>query len=171
MPVIMKKLILVLISLNFYTPGYSQPSTKKTDSIVRIIDAQKTLKADIVCDTFPVPNSELSNIECARFYLLKGKLVKVIYSWEYRNKDTAIKTVRTQTQIDVYYYQNDLLIKVISKDFDQSPPKDSQIYFNESHRKKYDSKKTINAGKYDGVDYFIEFGYNFLEEFKQLKLK
>jgi hypothetical protein len=163
----MKKATLLLYLTGLCLIGYSQPQIKKIDSLVKSIDAQKTLKTDNVCDTFTVDYSKLSNIECARFYSLKGKLVKVIYSWEY--KDSSGKKI--QTQIDVFYYNNGLLIKVISKDFDQSPPKDSQIYLNERHREKYDSKETINAGKYDGVKYFIEFGYNFLEEFKQLKPK
>jgi len=163
----MKKAHLLLISLSLYLLGNSQPHTKQIDSLVKFIDTQKTLKTDVVCDTFTVAYSKLSNIECARFYSLKGKLVKVIYSLEYN--DTIGKKI--QTQVDVFYYNNGLLIKVISKDFDQSPPKDSHIYFNESHKKKYVSKETINAGRYDGVDYFIEFGYNFLEEFKQLKSK
>jgi len=157
------------MSLGLYILGYSQIQTKKIDSIARIIDAQKSLKTDIVCDTFRVANSELSNIECARFYSVKGKLVKVIYSLQYHHKDTARTNI--STQLDVFYYNDGLLIKVISKDFDQSPPKDFQYYMNERHQKKYVSKETINAGKYDGVNYFIEFGYNFLEEFKQFKLK
>jgi hypothetical protein len=165
----MKKITLFLTFLGLYLLGNSQTQVKKIDSLVKSIDAQKTLKTDKVCDTFKVDFSELSNIECARFYSLKGKLVKVIYSQEYHHKDTTRKNIHSQ--IDVFYYNNGLLIKVVSKDFDQSPPKDSQIYFNESHRKKYDLKKTINASKYDGVDYFIEFGYNFLDEFKQLKPK
>lgn len=165
----MKKVILLLFSLSFYILGHSQPSTKKIDSIVKVIESQKTLTLDTVCDTFPVAYSELSNIECARFYSMKGKLVKVIYSLEYHDKDTARKN--TQTQIDVFYYNDGLLVKVISKDFDQSPPKDLQFYLNEAHRKKYVSKETINAGRHDGMGYYIEFGYNFLEEFKQLTLK
>lgn len=166
----MKKVTLLLISLSLYLSGHSQlPSTKKIDSIVKIINSQKNLKTDLVCDTFPVPNSDLSNIECARFYSLKGKLVKVIYSLAYHQKDTTHQNI--QTQIDVFYYNNDLLIKVVSKDFDHLPPKDIQFYLGEPHRKKYISKETINAGKQDGAKYFVEFGYNFLEEFKQLTLK
>jgi len=158
-----------LISLNLYIVGDSQPQPKQIDSIVRKIDAQKTLKTDIVCDTFQVANSELSNIECARFYSVKGKLVKVIYSLQYHHKDTARTNI--STQLDVFYYNDGLLIKVISKDFDQSPPKDFQYYLNEKHLKKYVSKETINAGKFNGVNFFIEFGYNFLEEFKLLTTK
>jgi len=105
----MKKVILLLLSLSLFIPGYSQPSIKKIDSIVKSIESQKTLKLNTVCDTFPVAYSELTNIECVRFYSVKGKLVKAIYSLEYHNKD--------------------------------------------------------------GTNYFIEFGYNFLEEFKQLTSK
>ena len=165
----MKKLVLLFLILFLYWQGYSQLPIKRIDSIVRIIDAQKTLKVNVVCDTFPVTNSDLSNIECASFYSLKGKLVKIIYSWEYRHKDTTRKNI--QTQIDVFYYHDGLLIKVVSKDFDQSPPKDIQLYLDERHRKKYLSKATVNAGRYDGINYYIEFGYNFLEEFKQLTHK
>ena len=132
----MKKLVLLFIPLGLYFQVHSQlPQPKKIDSIVKKIDAQKTLKTDIVCDTFPVANSELSNIECARFYSLNGRLVKVIYSLQYHYKDTARTNI--STQLDVFYYKDSLLIKVISKDFDQSPPKDTQIYLDDKHRKNY----------------------------------
>jgi hypothetical protein len=57
---------------------------------------------------------------------------------------------------------------VVSKDFDQTPPRDLQFYLNEKHRKKYLSKETQYFSKYDGINYFIELGYNLLEEFKFL---
>ena len=159
----------ILILFVSTTQGQGQlPSPKKIDSIVKVIDAQKNL-LKTVCDTFPVANSQLTNIECARFFSFKGKLVKVIYSLAYHQKDTTRSDI--QTQIDVFYYNNDLLVKVVSKDFDQSPPKDIQFYLGEAHRKKYIAKETVNAGKQDGANYYIEFGYNFLEEFKKLTSK
>jgi hypothetical protein len=165
----MKKLVLLFTLFSLFLSAKSQlPSPKKIDSIVKAIDAQKNL-LKIVCDTFPVAYSEMKNIECARFYSYKGKLVKVIYSLQYQHKDTT--RINISTQLDVFYYKDSLLVKVISKDFDQSPPKDLQFYLGEAHRKKYISKETINAGKQDGAGYYIEFGYNFLEEFKKLNAK
>ena len=70
-----------------------------------------------------------------------------------------------------YYFNDDLLIKVVSKDYDQSPPKDLQFYLNEKHLKKYLAKETQYFSKYEGLNYFIELGYNLQAEFKYLNKK
>ena len=144
--------------------GYSQIPVKRTDSIVNSIEAKKALTVNVVSDTFPVSYSELLMIETVKFYSLKNKLLKVIFSVNYYSKDSTRNNIPTDH--DVFYFSNDILIKVISKDFDQSPPKDLLLYLNEKHLKKYVSKETINSRKYEGVNYFIELGYNLLDEYK-----
>ena len=162
----MKKLTLLLLSLDLFIPGFSQTPVKRTDSLVNLIEAKKTLTAKLVSDTFPTFNSNVVSIESVKFYSSKNKLLKVIFSAYYHRKDSTSNNILADH--DVFYFNNDVLIKVISKDFDQSPPKDLQLYLNESHLKKYFLKETLNYSKYAGPRYFIELGYNLLEEFKLL---
>lgn len=110
--------------------------------------------------------ANLANIESVKFYSLKGKLQKVIFSTYYHQKDSTRTNILTG--YEVFYFNNDVLIKVISKDFDQTPPKDLQFYLNEKDLKKYLAKQTIRSNRYDGANYFIEIGYNLLDEFKTL---
>ena len=148
--------------------GYSQiPNIKRIDSIVKAIEAKKTLVVNTVSDTFGVSYSKLSTIENVKFYSTKNKLSKAIFTNIYYRKDS----VNTPTQFDVFYFNDDLLIKVLSKDYDQSPARDVVIYLNEKDLKKYIDKKTVNASRYEGVNYFIELGYNLLNEFKALTKK
>lgn len=137
--------------------------------MVSTIESKKTLTVNVVSDTFPTVNSDVVTIESVRFYSAKNKLHKVIFSSYYYNKGPAKSNVLAQ--FEVFYFYNDSLIKVLSKDFDLTPPKDIQYYLNEKHLKKYVSKETINASRYDGVNYFIELGYNLLTEFKSLHQK
>ncbi len=165
----MKKLTLLLFGFSFYILGYSQTPAKRTDSIVKVIESNKTLTVKLVSDTFPTFNSKVVNIESVKFYSLKNKLLKVIFSAYYHRKDSTTNNILAD--YDVFYFNNDVLIKVVSKDFDQSPPKDLQFYLNESHLKKYLAKETLNQSKYAGTKYFIELGYNLLDEFKRLAKK
>lgn len=165
----MKKLALLLFSLSFYILGHSQIPVKRTDSLVTLIESRKTLTVNLVSDTFPTFNSNVVNIESVKFYSSKNKLLKVIFSAYYHRKDSTRNNMLTDH--DIFYFNNDVLIKAISKDFDQSPPKDLQLYLNESHLKKYISKETLNYSKYAGTKYFIELGYNLLDEFKRLTKK
>ena len=154
----------------FLSVGYSQiPNTKRIDSIANTIESKKTLTLNPVSDTFPTVNPDVVTIESVKFYSTKNKLHKVIFSTYYYNKGPAKSNILTK--YEVFYFYNDTLIKVISKDFDLSPPKDLQLYLNEKHLKKYVSKETINASRYEGVNYFIELGYNLLNEFKTLSKK
>ena len=165
----MKKLTLLLLLLSLFISAFPQASQKRTDSLVRIIESNKTLTLKLVSDTFPTYNSKVVNIESVKFYSSKNKLRKVIFSAYYQSKDST--RINTLTDYDVFYFNDDVLIKVISKDFDQSPPKDLPVYLNESHLKKYLAKETLNASKYAGTKYFIELGYNLLDEFKLLTKK
>ena len=165
----MKKLTLLLLFVSLFILGFPQTPVKRTDSIVKLIEANKTLLVKLVSDTFPTANSNVVNIESVKFYSSKNKVLKVIFSVYYHRKDSTSDNFLTE--YEVFYFNNDVLIKVISKDFDQSPPKDLQLYLNENHLKKYLSKQTLNSSKYAGVNYFIELGYILLEEFKQLKRK
>ena len=165
----MIKLTLLLLFLSFSIIGYSQTPAKRTDSIVKLIESNKTLTQKLVSDTFPTFNAKVVNIESVKFYSSKNKLLKVIFSAYYHRKDSTSNNMLSD--YDVFYFNNDVLIKVISKDFDQSPPKDLQLYLNESHLKKYLAKETLNASKYAGTKYFVEVGYNLLEEFKLLGKK
>ena len=148
---------------------YSQPPVKRIDSIVKLIESNKTLTLKLAADTFPTSNSNLVNIESVKFYSAKNKLLKVVFSAYYHRKDSTRDNI--PTDYDVFYFNNDLLIKVISKDFDQSPPKDLQLYLDEKHLKKYLSKQTLNQSKFNGANYFVELGYNLLAEFKRLPKK
>ena len=165
----MKKLTLLLLFLGLSISVFPQNPAKRTDSIVKVIESNKTLTLKLVSDTFPTFNSNVVNIESVKFYSSKNKLLKVIFSAYYHRKDST--SINTLTDYDVFYFNNDVLIKVISKDFDQSPPKDLQVYLNESHLKKYLAKETLNSSKYAGTKYFIELGYNLLDEFKLLTKK
>lgn len=150
--------------------GHSQiPNIKRIDSIVSTIESKKALTLKVVSDTFPTVNPDVVTIESVRFHSAKNKLVKAIFSSYYYNKGPAKSNILAQ--YEVFYFYNDSLIKAISKDFDLSPPKDFQYYLNEKHLKKYVSKETINASRYDGVNYFVELGYNLLTEFKSLNQK
>ena len=150
--------------------GYSQiPNIKRIDSIVSTIEFKKALKLNVVSDTFPTVNPDVVTIESVKFHSTKNKLLKVIFSTYYYNKGPAKSNILAQ--YEVFYFYNDSLIKVISKDFDLSPPKDLQYYLNEKHLKKYVSKETMNASRYEGVNYFIELGYNLLNEFKTVSKK
>jgi hypothetical protein len=163
----MKKLILLLIAFSLYTTGYSQlPAPKKIDSIVKLIESKKDLVLKAISDTFPTANPKIVMIESVKFYSSKNKLVKVAFSGYYHRKDSVMNNIITDN--DVYYFNDDVMIKVISKDYDQSPPKDLQLYLNEKHLKKYQAKETQFADKFDGVNYFIELGYNLLGEFRYL---
>jgi len=134
--------------------------------MVNLIESRKTLTIKLVSDTFPTSTSNLVNVESVKFYSSKNKLQKVIFSAYYHRKDSTRDNI--PTDYDVFYFNNDLLIKVISKDFDQSPPKDLRLYLDEKHLKKYLSKQTLNHSKYEGPNYFIELGYSLLDEFKLL---
>ena len=150
--------------------GYSQIlNTKRIDSIISTIESKKTLTLNTVADTFPTVNSDVVTVESVRFYSAKNKLLKVIFSSYYYNKGPAKSNILAQ--YEVFYFYNDSLIKAISKDFDLSPPKDFQYYLTDKHLKKYVSKETINASRYDGANYFVELGYNLLNEFKNLPQK
>lgn len=162
----MKKVILPLLLYALYLSGYSQIPMKRIDSIVNSIESKKTLSLNIVSDTFPASGSDLVTIEAVKFYSSKNKLAKVVFSGYYHQKDSNRNNIPADH--DVFYFSNDVLIKVISKDFDHTPPKDLQFYLNEKHRKKYLSKETQYFSKYDGINYFIELGYNLLEEFRFL---
>jgi hypothetical protein len=157
------------MSVSLFIPGFPQGQIKRTDSLVNLIDAKKTLTINLVADTFRTANSNLVTLESVKFYSLKNKLLKVIFSVYYYRKDSTRTNI--PTDYDIFYFNDDLLIKVISKDFDQSPPKDLQIYLNENHLKKYLSKETVSHSKFDGVKYFIELGYNLLDEFNRLTKK
>lgn len=146
--------------------GHSQIATKRIDSLVNLIESKKTLTIKVVSDTFPTSNPGLVDIESVKFYFLKNKLQKATFSAYYHRKDSAKNNILTDH--DIYYFSDDVLIKVISKDYDQAPPKDLQFYLNEKHRKKYLSKQTQYFSKFDGPNYFIELGYNLLAEFKFL---
>src|SRR4030095_1962633 len=162
----MKKLILLLLPLSFHLLAYSQLPAKRTDSIVNTIELKKSLTLNVVSDTFPTVNPRVVNIESVKFYSSKNKLLKVIFSGYYHRKDSTSDNILTD--YDIFYFNNDVMIKVISKDFDLSPPKDLQLYLNENHLKKFLSKKTQNLSKFDGANYYIELGYNLLNEFKLL---
>jgi|GEM_PF-2058074 len=162
----MKKVTLLLLSLPLFIAGFSQGPVKRTDSMVNLIESRKTLTIKLVSDTFPTSTSNLVNVESVKFYSSKNKLQKVIFSAYYHRKDSTRDNI--PTDYDVFYFNNDLLIKVISKDFDQSPPKDLRLYLDEKHLKKYLSKQTLNHSKYEGPNYFIELGYSLLDEFKLL---
>ena len=165
----MKRMVMLLIPLSLYQIGYSQIPVKRTDSIVNSIESKKTLTVNSVSDTFPVSYSKLLTIENVKFYSAKGKLLKAIFTTYYYGKDSAKTNI--PTEYDTFYFNNDVLIKVIAKDYDQSPPKDLPFYLNERHLKKYVSKETINSSKYEGPNYFIELGYNLQDEFKVLMKK
>jgi len=165
----MKKLTLLLLFLSLFTTGFPQTSAKRIDSIVKVIESNKTLTLKLVSDTFPTFNSTVVNIESVKFYSSKNKVQKIIFSAYYHRLDSTSNNILAD--YDVFYFNNDVLIKVISKDFDQSPPKDLQLYLNESHLKKYIAKETLNYSKYAGAKYFIELGYNLLDEFRRLTKK
>ncbi|HET9745680.1 MAG TPA: hypothetical protein VFP97_08205 [Chitinophagaceae bacterium] len=162
----MKKVILPLLSISLYLSVYSQVPLKRTDSIVNSIESKQTLTLNTVSDTFATQGSKLLTVESVKFYSSKKKLAKVIFSGYYHQKDSTRHNIPADH--DVFYFSNDVLIKVISKDFDHTPPKDLQFYLDEKHRKKYLSKETQYFSKFDGINYFIELGYNLLEEFKFL---
>lgn len=162
----MMKLAILSLILCIKLPGMSQLQLKRLDSIANSIDAKKTLTLKVVSDTFRIPNAGFVNIENVKFYSLKGKLQKAIFSTYYHQKDSSRTNILTG--YEVFYFNNDLLIKVTSKDFDQTPPKDLQFYLNERDLKKYMAKQTTRANRYDGANYFVEIGYNLLDEFKAL---
>ena len=162
----MKKLALLLLFISFFKTGFPQSPAKRTDSMVNLIESKKTLTVKLLSDTFPTFNGNVVSIESVKFYSSKNKLQKVIFSAYYHRKDSTRNNILAD--YDVFYFNNDILIKVISKDFDQSPPKDLKVYLNESHLKKYLAKETLNSSKYSGTKYFIELGYNLLDEFKRL---
>ena len=162
----MKKTMLLLLPLSLYIFAYSQPSIKKIDSLVKVIESKKDLALKALSDTFPTANPKVVTIESVKFYSSKNKLVKVVFSGYYHRKDSVMNNIVTDS--DVYYFNDDVLIKVISKDYDLSPPKDLQFYLNEKHLKKYLAKETQFSDKFDGSNYFIELGYNLLAEFKYL---
>jgi len=165
----MNKLILLLPFFSLHLFGYSQPNVKRIDSTIKAIETKKTLTLNTVSDTFGVSHSHLLIIENVKFYSTKNKLSKAIFTNDYYRKDSASNNMTTQ--LDVFYYNDDILVKVISRDFDQSPPKNLEFYLNEKDLKKYIDKRTINTTRYDGVNYFIELGYNLLNEFKNLPKK
>ena len=163
----MKKMGPLLVTFSLYIVGHSQlPSPKRIDSLIRVIESRKDLIVKVVTDTFPTESPSLLNIETVKFYSSKNKLVKVIFAGYYHRKDSVMKNETSDN--DIFYFNNDLLIKVTSKDFDQSPPKDLQFYLNEKHQKKYLAKETQFFNKYEGINYFIELGYNLLAEFNYL---
>src|SRR5688572_28758730 len=108
----MKKVTLLLFPLSFYMVGYSQLPSKRTDSIVKVIESKKTLTVNLVSDTFPTFNSNVVTIESVKFYSSKNKLLKVIFSTYYHRKDSTSNN--TLTDYDVFYFNNDVLIKAIS---------------------------------------------------------
>ena len=163
----MKKLILLFLLISNSVFGYSQiPVAKRIDSIIKGIESKKDLTLKALSDTFPTVNPKVVNIESVRFYSSKNKLVKVAFSGYYHRKDSVMNNITTDQ--DIYYFNDDVLIKVVSKDYDESPPKEMQFYLNEKHQKKYLAKETQFADKFQGVNYFIELGYNLLAEFKYL---
>ncbi|HEX6846584.1 MAG TPA: hypothetical protein VF144_06380 [Chitinophagaceae bacterium] len=166
----MNKTIFFLVLINFFTVGHSQiPVKKKIDSLVSVIESKKTLSLNSVADTFATQHSNLLSIENVKFYSLKNKLVKVSFTTNYFRKDSTVANMATG--FEIFYFNDDLLIKVISRDFDQSPPKNIEFYLNEKDRQKYLSKQTMNASRYDGVNYFVEIGYGLLDEFRSLNHK
>lgn len=165
----MKKLTLLLFFLSFCALGYAQMPVKRIDSLVKIIESKKTLTVNIISDTFPIANSNLLRIESRKFYSADNKLLKVVSARDNQTKDAAKKNI--QTRFDIFYFNNDLLIKVISRDFDQSPVIDIQFYLNEAHHKKFLAKATKNFSRYEGANYFVETGYSLLNEFKLLHKK
>lgn len=162
----MKKIILLLFPLSFFLLGYSQPPVKRIDSIVNTIESKKNLILNAVSDTFPTVNPDVSTIESVKFHSAKNKLNKVFFSCYYHSKDPAKDN--TLIQFDIFYFYNDSLIKVISRDFDETPPKNIQFYIGEKEFKKYLGVKSRNFGKHDGANYYIDLGNALLEEFKQL---
>lgn len=162
----MKKVIPALLLFSFCLSGYAQVPQKRIDSIVNLIESTNTFALNTVSDTFPTQGSDLLTIESVKFYSSKNKLAKVIFSGYYHRKESATNNI--PADYDIFYFSDNVLIKVISKDFDHTPPKDLQFYLNEKHRKKYLSKQTQYFSKFDGINYFIELGYNLLEEFKFL---
>ena len=164
------RFITTICCILFLSVGYAQiPNLKRIDSIVKAIEAKKTLVVNTVSDTFGVSYSKLLTIVNVKFYSTKNKLSKAIFTNDYYQKDSISNNI--PTQLDVFYFNDDLLIKVISKDYDQLPAKNIVIYLNEKDLKKYIDKKTVNASRYEGVNYFIELGYNLLNEFKALSKK
>jgi hypothetical protein len=165
----MKVIATIAFSLILPWKATTQPVVKHIDSLVKIIESKRTLTVNVVADTFPIAHSNLLRIERLQFYSTNNKLAKVISSRGHHAKDSTVKNI--QTRFDVFYFNNDILIKVISNDFDQSPPANIQFYLNETHRKKFLSKATKNFSKYEGANYFIESGYTLLNEFKLLNQK
>jgi len=171
----MRKAVFLFTICLFSILGHSQNPTKRIDSIVKLINSEKSLKVKMVCDTSFVSYSDLSTIECLKFYFQKDKLLKAIYSLDYRRKDSTLNN--SSSRFDEFYYNDGQLIKVITKDFDQSPPKNIEFYLNENQLKKFLSKETPNPkgtqnySRYDGINYFIESAYTLLNEFKLLNQK
>jgi hypothetical protein len=163
----MKKLLLLLFPFVFCIPGLSQiPSKRKIDSLVNAIESKKTLNLNTVTDTFATLHSNLLTIENVKFYSVKNKLVKASFTTNYFRKDSTVANMATG--FEVFYFNDDLLIKVISRDFDQAPPKNIEFYLNEKDRKKFIGKQTMNSTRYDGANYFVEIGYSLLDEFKSI---
>ena len=166
----MKKLLLLLLPFVLCIAGHSQiPSKRKIDSLVNTIESKKTWSLNTVTDTFSTPHANLLTIENVKFYSTKNKLVKAAFSTNYYRKDSSVANI--STGFEVFYFHDDLLIKVISRDFDQAPPKNIEFYLNEKDRKKFVAKQTMNSTRYDGANYFIEIGYSLLDEFKSLNPK
>jgi hypothetical protein len=165
----MKKAILLLLLPSLYLSGQSQPPVNRIDSIVNIIESKKSLSLNFVCDTSKLSYADLTTIECLKFYSVDNRLFKAVYLFEYYRKDSLLNN--SSSHLDIYYYNNGLLIKVMSKDFDKSPPADLQFYMGEKEMKKYISGDTRRYDRFDGVNYFIETGYAFLEEFKLVNKK
>lgn len=165
----MKRLALLLFLLCPYAFGYSQPPVKRIDSFVNLIETKKTLTLTGVSDTFLTVNPDVSAIETVKFHAVRNKLNKAILSSYYYSKDPGKSSMLTQ--FDIFYFNNDSLIKVISKDFDETPPKNIQFYIGEKELNKYFAVKSRNFRKYDGANYFIDLGYALLDEFKQRNKK
>ncbi len=165
----MKKPALLLLVLYSCAFGSSQPPVKRIDSLVNLIETRKTLTLTGVSDTFPTVNPGVSTIETVKFHSVKNKLNKVTLSSYYYSKESSKSSMLTQ--FDIFYFNNDSLIKVISRDFDETPPKNIQFYIGPHELKKFFALKSRSFRKYDGANYYIDLGYALLDEFKQRNKK
>ena len=155
--------------LTFLKTGNSQPPIERIDNMVNIIESKKRLSLKVVCDTSKLPYSDFKTIECLKFYSKDDRLIKVVYSFDHYHKDTI--KILFSTRFDVYYYNDGLLIKVISTDSDKSPPENLQFYLEEKDKIKYVPGEVGKYDRHDGINYFIETGYLLLEEFEIIDKK
>lgn len=168
----MKYILLLLFFISVDLMVIAQYQVKRVDSLVSLFETSDTLSEKTECDTFSVSHTDFFSIICIEYYSNNRDVVKIVL----RNENLPLVSPYPEIlpskkgiiSLDIFFFENDSLIKATQKRFNSTPIIIKEYYFEGNDLKKMEESGLKQTDEYKKVAECIEHAH---EIYKYIKTK